>query len=275
MNTAETIATPNYEQIKFKQQATWASGDYAKVGSTLQITGEQLCESMGLTAGASVLDVAAGNGNASLAAARRFCQVLSTDYVPELLQKARVRAEAEGFPMEFQTVDAENLPFQDRSFDNVISTFGVMFAPDQAQVAKELIRVCKPVGKIGLSNWTPDSFIGELFKVIGKFIAPPPGISSPALWGSEAFIHAHFSSDTESIAMTEREFHFVYQSPQHWLDVFRRFYGPTHKAFEAFDENKQRELAGEILELIGRFNQAQDGTMRVPSTYLEVVAVRK
>ena len=275
MDTATAKTIPNYDQIKTKQQATWASGDYAKVGSTLQITGERLCESLGLCAGQSVLDVAAGNGNASLAAARRFCRVLSTDYVPELLNKGKERARAEGFPIEFAVADAEDLGYDKNTFDCVVSTFGVMFAPNQSRVAKELIRVCKPGGKVGLANWTPDSFIGELFKIISSHIAPPPGLQSPARWGTNAFITEHFSKVASMIQSDARNFKFIYESPQHWLDVFRTYYGPTRKAFEALDAEGRAQLAKEILQLIDRFNQAKDGSMCVASTYLETVVTLK
>jgi len=228
-----------------------------------------------LRAGQSVLDVAAGNGNATLAAARRFCKVLSTDYVPELLINGKERAQAEGFPVDFKVADAEDLTFENASFDNVMSTFGVMFAPNQAKVAQELSRVCKPGGKIGLVNWTPDSFIGELFKVMSSFITPPAGLNPPALWGTRAFIDDHFAESAKQIEFTEHTFSFVYQSAQHWLDVFRRFYGPTHKAFEALDTTKQQELAEEIFQLIDKHNQSEDNTMVVPSKYLEVVITLK
>jgi ubiquinone/menaquinone biosynthesis C-methylase UbiE len=269
------IDEPNYDQLKTKQRATWASGNYAKIGSTLQITGEQLCESMELVAGRRVLDVAAGNGNASLAAARRFCKVLSTDYVSELLKQGQERSIAEGFPIEFKPADAENLPFADHSFDYVLSTFGVMFAPNQTQAASELARVCKSGGKIGTANWTPDSFIGRLFKVISSYIAPPSGIQSPARWGTKEFIDSNFSSCAGHIAIEEKEFVFTYESSAHWLDVFKTYYGPTRKAFEALDEDRQNSLAEDILELIAEFDVSADNTMRVPSRYLEIVITKK
>ena len=263
--------TPDYAAIKARQQATWGSGDYGRVGVTLQITGEQLCEAMDLRSGQSVLDVAGGNGNASLAAARRFCKVLTTDYVPELLTQSQKRARAEGLAIECQQADAEALPFAAQSFDNVVSTFGVMFSPHQAQAAAELRRVCRPGGRIGLANWTPDGFIGQLFKTIGRYVPPPPGIQSPALWGTEHFLQQHFATDARSVHVNRRHFNFRYQSPAHWLDVFTRYYGPTLKAFQALGEEAAQSLREDITDLIARYNQADDGRMVVPSDYIEAV----
>ena len=265
---------PDYTAIKAKQQATWGAGDYGRIGVTLQITGEQLCETIDLRAGSTVLDVAGGNGNASLAAARRFCKVVSTDYVPALLDQSAERAIAEGLTIEYRQADAENLPFADHSFDNVVSTFGVMFTPNQAQAAAELLRVCKPGGKIGLANWTPDGFIGQLFKTIGQYIPPPSGVNSPAAWGTEAFLDTHFGNKATTVETNNRWFVFRYQSPQHWLDVFATYYGPTLKAFEALDTPARQDLQDDILNLINTFNRSQDDTMVVPSSYAEVVITR-
>lgn len=268
------VASPDYAAIKAKQQTVWGAGDYARIGVTLQIVGEQLCEAMDLHAGQTVLDVAGGNGNASLAAARRFCKVVSTDYVETLLAKSAKRAEAEGLAIDYQTADAENLPFADATFDNVISTYGVMFTPNQGQAAAELRRVCKPGGKIGLANWTPGSFIGQLFKAVGRYVTPPAGVNSPAAWGTRDFLDTHFGPYVQAIEAQPRYFTFRYQSPQHWLDVFSTYYGPTLKAFEALDAEAGQALRGEILALIESHNRATDGTMLVPSEYLEVVITR-
>ncbi len=271
----ETTTRPDYGAIKTKQQLMWAAGNYAKVGSTLQLSGELLCESLGLSAGQSVLDVAAGNGNASLAAARRFCRVTSTDYVQELLDQSQARAQAEGVEINYQIADAENLPFHDNLFDNVVSTFGVMFAPNQVQSAAELLRVCKPAGKIGLANWTPDSFIGQLFKTIGRYAPPPAGVQSPALWGTKEFVDQNFSAQAQSIDIVSRDFAFRYLSAEHWLEVFRTYYGPTYKAFNSLTSEEQVALAADIIELLNRFNVATDGTLNVPSTYLEIVVTKQ
>jgi SAM-dependent methyltransferase len=261
--------------VKARQQAAWATGNYAVVGTTLQIVGESLCEALDLRAGSRVLDVAAGNGNATLAAARRFCEVTSTDYVGTLLEAGKVRALAEGQAIAFQEADAENLPFADGSFDVVLSTFGVMFTPDQQIAAAELARVCKPGGKIGLANWTPESFIGQLFKTIGRYVSPPAGVKSPALWGTRARLEELFGGTAREIRTTSRHFTFRYRSPEHWIEVFRTWYGPTNRTFAALDAAKQAEFTRDILALIARDNRSGDGTMVLPAEYLEVVIERK
>ena len=282
MNTATLTAPPpaaaagpDLAAMKTKQQGAWSSGDYAIVGSTLQIVGEDLCEALDLHSGQSVLDVAAGNGNATLAAARRWCDVTSTDYVPSLLDRGRARAEAEGWKIEFKQADAEALPFTKASFDAVVSTFGVMFTPDQDKAAAELLRVCKPGGKIGLANWTPDGFIGQVFKAIGRQMPPPAGVKSPALWGTQMRINELFGLGASSIDARKREFMFRYRSPQHWMDVFKTYYGPLLKTFAALQPSAQADLNGELLELIARLNRAKDGTMVVASEYLEVTIVKR
>ncbi|HEX2114249.1 MAG TPA: class I SAM-dependent methyltransferase [Alphaproteobacteria bacterium] len=225
----------DFKAVKTRQQGAWASGDYAVVGTTLQIVGEELCEALDLRAGQTVLDVAAGNGNVALAAARRFAAVTATDYVPALLERARERGAAERLQMEFREADAEALPFGDGAFDVVVSTFGVMFTPDQERAAAELVRVCRRGGKIGLANWTPDGFIGQLFKTIGKHLPPPAGVKSPALWGTRARLVELFEPHATSIKSAQRNFVFRYRSPEHWLDIFRTYYGPVLKAFAALD----------------------------------------
>ena len=257
--------------LKGKQQAVWASGDYAVIGTTLQIVGESLCEALDLRAGERVLDVAAGNGNATLAAARRWCDVVSTDYVGALLERARARASAEGLAVQFEHADAENLQFGDASFDVVVSTFGAMFTPNQEKAAAELARVCKPGGKIGLANWTPASFVGEMFKLVGRYIPPAAGVNPPSLWGTEERLRELFGSRIATLQAPLRNFVFRYRSPKHWLDTFRTYYGPMHKAFAALDAGKQQLLAEDLLGLARRFNTATDGAMTVPGEYLEVV----
>jgi SAM-dependent methyltransferase len=271
-NTAVDI--PPFQAIKARQQKMWASGDFAVVGTTLQIVGESLCEALDLRAGERVLDVAAGNGNVSLAAARRFCEVTATDYVPALLERARERANAERLPLKIQEADAEALPFADNSFDVVVSTFGVMFAPDQDRAAKELVRVCRPGGKIGLANWTPEGFIGQLFKVVGKHVAPPPGVQSPSRWGVEANLKQMFG-DGVSVGGALRNFAFRYRSPVHWVDVFRGTYGPVLKAFEALDAKGQKALNADILALIERFNVTGSTSVVAPAEYFEAVIVKR
>jgi ubiquinone/menaquinone biosynthesis C-methylase UbiE len=268
-------AAPDLKAVKAKQQAAWSSGDYAVVGVTLQIVGEQLAEALDLHAGQKVLDIAAGNGNVTLAAARRFCEVTSTDYVEALLARGRKRADAEGLTIDFQKADAEDLPFAEETFDAVVSTFGGMFSPDQSRTASEMLRVCKSGGKIGLANWTPDGFIGQMFKIIGKHLPPPAGVKSPALWGTWEWMEKAFRAEASSLIAEPRTFVFRYRSPQHFLDVFRTFYGPMLKAFEALDDKGRAALARDIIDLIGRFNRADDGTVVVPSEYLEVVVTKR
>lgn len=265
----------NFEAIKARQRGAWSSGDYAIVGTTLQIVGEDLCEALDIRSGQQLLDVAAGNGNAALAAARRWCEVVAVDYVPALLERARERASANKLAIEFREGDAEALPFADESFDAVVSTFGVMFTPDQDAAATEMIRVCRSGGKIGLANWTPDGFIGHLFKTIGKHVSPPPGVKSPALWGTQARIEEFFSLHASSIRMEKRNFMFRYRSPQHWLEVFKTYYGPLLKAFAAIDATQRAALDHDLVSLIAQFNRANDGTMVVPSEYLEIVITRR
>jgi SAM-dependent methyltransferase len=265
---------PDLAAVKTKQQAAWSSGDYAVVGTTLQIVGEMLCEAVDLRSNQRVLDVAAGNGNATLAAARRFAEVVSTDYVGSLLERGRERAKADRLDVTFQEADAEKLPFKDGSFDVVLSTFGVMFTPNQEQAAKELLRVCKPGGQIGLANWTPESFIGRLFKIIGKYLPPAPGMKSPALWGNRAHLDGLFGA-AGTVDAQSRQFNFRYRSPDHWVEIFRTFYGPVHKAFGALDAKGQAGLEADIRALIAEFNVAKDGTVVIPSEYLEVVIAKK
>jgi SAM-dependent methyltransferase len=276
--SAVLSATPpavDLAAVKGKQQAAWSAGDYAVVGTTLQIVGESLCEALDLRAGERVLDVAAGNGNATLAAARRWTDVTSTDYVPALLERGRARASAEGLPVQFEPADAENLQFGDAQFDVVMSTFGVMFTPDQETAAAEMARVCKPGGRIGLANWTPSSFIGELFKLMGRYLPPPAGVKSPALWGTEERLRELFGNRLDAIAIGRKHFVFRYHSPAHWLEIFRTYYGPMHKAFGALDATKQEALAADLIALAGRFNRATDGSLVAPGEYLEVVLTRK
>jgi ubiquinone/menaquinone biosynthesis C-methylase UbiE len=258
--------------VKARQQAMWASGDFSVIGTTLQIVGESLCEAVELESGSRVLDVACGNGNAALAAARRFCTVTGIDYVPALLRHAADRASADGLAVDFIEGDAERLPFGDAEFDAVLSTYGVMFAPDHEQAAHELARVVKPGGRIGLANWTPDGFVGQLLKTVGRHVPPPAGVASPALWGTEAHLGRLFPR-VGAVRATRRDFVFRYQSAAHFIDVFRRFYGPTFKAFGALDPDGQARLAADISELSARFNRSARAFV-VPAEYLEVVIER-
>jgi SAM-dependent methyltransferase len=272
MSTTSTAV--DFEAIKNRQQGTWSSGDYAVIGTTLQITGEMLCEAIDVAAGERVLDVAAGNGNASLAAARRGCEVTASDYVPALLEGTRARAAAEGLTIDVKEADAEALPFADATFDVVLSTFGVMFTPDQVCAAAELMRVCRPEGRIGLTNWTPEGFIGQMFKVVGRYAPPPAGVRSPLEWGTESRLAELFGTDVQALEVQRRNFVFRYRSAEHWLDTFRTYYGPTYKAFAALDAAGQAAFEHDLLALANEHNTTPTGGLRIPSEYLEVVAVK-
>jgi ubiquinone/menaquinone biosynthesis C-methylase UbiE len=276
--TARTPPSPvlaDLSALKIRQQASWSAGDYAVIGTTLQIVGEQLCEALDVRAGERVLDVAAGNGNAALAAARRGCVTIASDYVPQLLERAADRARADGLVLETLEADAEALPFDDADFDVVMSTFGVMFTADHERAAAQMARVCRSGGRIGMANWTPDGFIGELFKVIGAHVPPPAGARSPAQWGTRANILKLFGPHARAVDTVLRHFVFRYRSPQQWLEVFRTFYGPVLKAFAALDVARRAALERDMLLLVARFNRSRDFTMVVPSEYLEIVIQRR
>jgi SAM-dependent methyltransferase len=271
---SQAPTAPDLAAIKGRQQVTWSAGDYAIVGTTLQLVGESLCEAVDLRAGERVLDVACGNGNATLAAARRFGQVVGVDFVPELLARGRERAAADRLPVDFREGDAEQLPFADGAFDVVLSSFGVMFTPDQERAAGELARVCRAGGRIGLANWTPDGFIGQLFKVLGAHVPPPAGLRSPAAWGTRARLEELFGAAASSIDVTPRQHVFRYRSAEHFLEVFRGYYGPIHVAFSRLPADGQAALAADILALLGRLDRSGGGSLVVPSDYLEVVITR-
>jgi ubiquinone/menaquinone biosynthesis C-methylase UbiE len=274
MNATSTERpTIDLDTIRTRQRATWGAGDFGHIGVRLQIVGETLCEAVDVLATETVLDVAAGNGNASLAAARRFADVTSTDFVPELLEQGRVRADADRLPITFQVADALDLPFADASFDVVLSTFGVMFVPDPDRAAAEMLRVLKPGGRIGLANWTPEGFIGQLFKVVGSFVPPPPGLRSPLEWGTEARLTNLFGSATD-IRTTRRLCPFVYRSAEHFVDYFRTYYGPTNRAFAALDETRQQAFHDALIELVRRSNRNTSESMRLAGEYLEIVITK-
>jgi ubiquinone/menaquinone biosynthesis C-methylase UbiE len=256
--------------LKARQQATWALGDFSVIGATIQSVAEELCSAVDLRAGSDVLDVACGHGNAALAAARHFCRVRGVDFVPELLERARERARAERLEIEFALGDAEALAFPDASFDCVLSTFGVMFAPRQELVASELLRVLKPGGRIGLANWTAEGLIGDVFRVLSRFAPPPAGVASPFAWGSEREL-ARLFGPAANMRVLKSEFAFRYRSPEHWVEVFRTWYGPTKRVFDGLDEPRRIELSNELCAALSRQNRAHDGTLIAPSEYVEVV----
>jgi len=269
-------AIPDLGAIKQRQQQTWASGDFAAVATPMTIVGEMLCEAVDLRAGSTVLDVACGSGNAALAAARRFCAVTGVDYVPALLERGRERAAAERLEVEFIEGDAEALPFDDDTFDVVLSTFGVMFAPDHARAAAELLRVCRSGGTIGLANWTPEGAVGDMFRLTSRYAPPsPPGLQPPVLWGTERHLTELLGDGISEIATERRMFTLRYRSPEHWLAYFREHFGPVKRTFEALDANGRDAYAADLLELGTRANRADDGTLVSAAEYLEVVATRR
>jgi ubiquinone/menaquinone biosynthesis C-methylase UbiE len=273
-STVSTTAAPTgAPSIKARQQAMWASGDFAVIGTTLQIVGELLCEEVDVRSTERVLDVAAGNGNATLAAARRFAHVTSTDYVPALLERGRRRAEAEGLDVTFENADAEALPYPPASFDVVLSTFGVMFAPDHARSASELMRVCRPGGRIGLVSWTPEGFLGDLFRVVAKHVPPIPGVQSPLLWGTDAHLQELFKG-AAAIRHTIRYFAMRYGSAEHFVEIFRTYYGPVHKAFAALDASGQAALESDMIALLRKADRGGEAGLVVPAEYRETVITR-
>ncbi len=274
MTTMSHATTPDFEAIKSRQKATWGSGNYGQIGSRLQIVGESLCAAADVRAHHRVLDVAAGTGNASLAAARRFADVVATDYVPELLDQTRRRAAADGLALETRVADCEQLPFADGEFDVTLSTYGVMFAPNQERSAAELVRVTKPGGRIAMANWTPESYIGEVFRIVGRFVPPPAGVAPASAWGTEARLRELFDGAARELKIERKHFHFVFRSPEHWVELFRTYYGPVLKAFGALDAAGQAELHAALVEALERRNVAGSESLVVPSEYLEIVIER-
>lgn len=268
------LSSPDFSAIKQKQQATWASGNYSLIGVTLQIVGESLAEAADVCAGEKVLDVAAGNGNATLAAAHRFASVTSSDYVPAMLEKAAARAAAEDLDVRFDVADAEDLPYADGAFDVALSTFGVMFTPNHRRSSSEMLRVVRSGGRIGLAAWTPEGFIGKLFKVVGRHVPPPAGLQPPTLWGTEPHIVELFGAQAEDIACNRKSFVFRYRSAEHWIQVFRDYYGPTHKAFNALDADGQQALHDDLAALLNESNTGGSDRLVIPGEYLEIV-IRK
>lgn len=269
------VQQPDLRAIKARQQVTWSSGDYSRVGNTIVLPAELLCEAVDVRAGQRVLDVATGNGNAALAAARRFCDVTGIDYAPNLLADGRRRAEVEGLSIDFREGDAEALPFADASFDVVLSTFGAMFAPDQAAVARELPRVCRPGGKIGMANWTPKGYIGHLFRTMGRHVPPPSGVEAPTRWGDEAAVRELFGDRVSDLRVTRKICVQRYPSSSYYVNFFSRFFGPTLKAFEALDSAGQERLAADLTALADEYNRSGDETLALHSEYLEIVATRR
>ena len=269
-----TFSPTPLQSVKTKQQVAWASGDYAIIGTTLQIVGESLAEAADLRCDERVLDVAAGNGNASLAAARRGCVVTSTDYVLALLDRGAERARAERLDIRFQQADAESLPFKDGSFDVVVSTFGAMFTPDHAAAAGEMTRVCRAGGRIAMANWTPSSLVGRMFTVLGRHLPPPAGVEPPSTWGTTEHLQQLFGSSAAAIEVASKNFNFRYRSAGHFIETFRNRYGPVHKAFGALPGDAGIALEADLTALLEELNVAGPDSLVVPSEYLEVIVRR-
>ncbi|HSJ74087.1 MAG TPA: class I SAM-dependent methyltransferase [Miltoncostaeaceae bacterium] len=276
MGTATPVdATPDYAAITARQQKVWSAGDYAAIAARIPIISEVLCDAADLRAGSRVLDVAGGTGNTALAAARNGCRVVSLDYVPALLDRARERAAAEGLELELVEGDAQALPFPDASFDAVVSVVGVMFAPDQRRVADEMLRVSRPGGTIALASWTPEGFIGGLFRTVGAHVPPPAGLAPPPLWGDEDHVRALLGDGVSELRARRRVYTFRFDAPERFTEFFREHYGPTVAAFAALEPAGREALAADITALARRFDRlGGDGPVAIEAEYLEVVAVR-
>jgi SAM-dependent methyltransferase len=264
------------DSMKQRSQRMWATGDFSMVATPTTIVGEHLCESVDLRAGQRVLDIATGSGNTALAAARRYCDVTGVDFVPSLLERARERAAAERLSIQFREADAESLPFADASFDVVLSTFGVMFAPDQVKAAAEVLRVCRSGGKIGLTTWPPQGFICELQRTSARYSPPPlPAFQSPLLWGTEKRLRELLGSGVGSFSLTRQTLVMRHDSINSWLEFTRNYFGPVRQLVESLDPEQQRSIAGEVVDVARRHNRSGDTTMAVPAEYIEVLAVRR
>lgn len=269
------LPAPNLAAVKVRQQATWASGDFSVVAACIVFQAEHLCETADVQAGWKVLDVATGSGNAALAAARRGCEAVGVDYVPALLERGRLRADAEHLAVRFTEGDAEDLPFPKASFDAVLSIYGVMFAPNHERAASELVRVCRSGGRIALASWTPDGFIGETFRVFSRYLPPAPGLEPPIRWGDEHYLKSLFGTGVESITSHRRTSIFRFRSAEENVDFFRTYYGPTLRAFESLDAPRQEALRNDLLALARRYDRnGGAGSIAIAADYLETVIVR-
>jgi SAM-dependent methyltransferase len=269
MTTTENV---DLGAIKRGQQAMWASGDFGVIASLIQIVAERMADSADLAAGSRVLDVAGGTGNAAIAAARCGCRVTCTDYVPELLERGRERARAERLDIRFEEADAEALPCADGAFDAVLSVFGAMFASDHPRAAAELVRVCRPGGRIGLASWTPEGFLGEWFRTTAAHVPPPAGVASPLRWGTEEGIRELLGDEVSLIGVRRRMFTWRFTDAAAFVGTFRDWYGPTVQAFQAADD--AAALERDLAALVERSARPRDAAIAVPAEYLEVVAER-
>lgn len=267
--------TTEMEQLKTKLRATWVAGDFAEIAKSIEKGATEFVARMDLTSGTRVLDVACGNGNTVIPAAQAGAEVTGIDLAPYLIEQAVARAAVEGVEAEFDIGDAEAMPYVDGSYDVVMTMFGAMFAPRPNVTASELKRVCVSGGTIAMANWTPEGFIGQMFKTTGKHVTPPAGMPSPLLWGDEASVKERFADGIAELQMIRRKIDFEFlMSPAEVVEHFRLYYGPTQKAFEALDEDGRAALREDLVQLWTEHNRVADGSTLVESEYLEVKAVR-
>jgi ubiquinone/menaquinone biosynthesis C-methylase UbiE len=263
------------QTVRQAQQKTWSEGDFAMVAGLVMMVSEELVEALDIVPGERVLDVACGSGNAALAAARRsWGNVVGVDFVPSLLERGRERAAAERLDVEFVEGDAAELPFEEASFDVVTSVFGAMFAPDQEKAASELLRVCKPGGRIGMANWVPDSGVGRMFMTVAKHAPPPPGVTSPLLWGTEERLQELFGDEISDLGVERRASRQAFRSADHFLDFFRTYFGPTKVAYERVGSDGEEALTADLRAYLEESNTAGDRALVLQSEYLQVVATR-
>lgn len=275
MNTATIQITPEMETLKTKLKETWISGDFGKIAESFESGAAEFVERLNLKPGMRVLDVACGTGNQSIPAAHTGAVVTGIDIAPNLIEQARRNAARADLEIQFDEGDAENLPYADASFDVVMTMFGAMFAPRPERVSAELIRVCRPGGLIVMANWTPAGFVGQMFKTIGKYVAPPQNMPSPLLWGDETTVRGRFGEKVSEINFEPRLISLTFPyNVRETIELWRLFYGPTHKAFAALDENGQEALRRDLEKLWAENNLSRNGITHVKSEYMEITAVR-
>jgi ubiquinone/menaquinone biosynthesis C-methylase UbiE len=275
MNMMTTTLTPEMGSLKAKLKATWTAGDFGQIAKSYAPGAAEFVTRLKLQPGERVLDIACGTGNLTIPAAKSGAKVTGQDFAPNLLEQGRAWAKAEGLPIQFDENDAEALPYDDASFDTIMTMFGAMFTPRPDVTAAELARTCRPGGRIAMANWTPSGFIGQMFKIVGKHVPPAPGMPSPLLWGDEAAVGERFNSSVAGLKLTRRSisFHFPFSASE-VVECFRRYYGPTYKAFDALDEKGQAALYQELAQHWSAHNQSKNGATQVESEYLEVLAIR-
>lgn len=262
--------------VRQAQQKTWSEGDFAMVAGIVEMVAEELVEAMDIVPDERVLDVACGSGNGALAAARRaWGSTVGVDFVPSLLERGRERAAAERLEVEFVEGDAAELPFGDGEFDVVISIFGAMFAPEHERTAAELLRTCKPGGRIGMANWVPDGGVGKMFMTIAKHAPPPPGVSSPLLWGTEDHLRELLGDGVSELQVERRRSRQTFRSPNHFLEFFRTYFGPTKVAYERVGPDGEEALTADMKAYLEEYNKAGDrDALVLEPEYLQVVATR-